>query len=127
MEVIYDESRCRWGYKYDIPWDTRVSKSDGWFDEGWFICNDRKFKENIQIQQAIDKAFAKIDIKKIPREKVDSSKLSMSVPLWYKESLDEVKLVLNSESKRDKKYKDNKDGNLGFTAKKNRDYYKGGY
>lgn len=97
MEVIYDENRYRWGYKHDEPWNMRVNNENGWFDDDWFICDERELK---------------------PR-KIFSYQEDYLKELATSE--ENVRAMSESFNVNKNEYVGNHDGSQGFSAKKNRE------
>lgn len=143
MEVIYDENKYRWGYKYDTPWDMRVNNENGWFDKGWFVCNERKFKErhvptyqkDFLIAMAKDhqengemiiagkprKHMTTMVAEKVDKEEKIDSRMRPTIPSGYKTALENVRAMAENFNVNKNEYAGNRDGSQGFSAKKNRE------
>ena len=121
MEVIYDENRYRWGYKHDTPWNMRVNNENGWFDEGWFICDERELKPRkiFDYQKNYLKELATSEeVKKLANNKVN---MKIEIPSGYKTALENVRTMSESFNVNKNEYAGNHNGSQGFSAKKNRE------
>ena len=112
MEVIYDENRYRWGYKHDTPWNMRVNNENGWFDEGWFICDERELKP----RKIFD--YQKNYLKELA---TSEEKVFKVTPSGYRTALENVRAMSESFNVNKNEYAGNHDGSQGFSAKKNRE------
>ena len=113
MEVIYDENRYRWGYKYDEPWNMRVNNENGWFDEGWFICDERELKP----RKIFD--YQKDYLKELATS--EEVNMKIEIPSGYRTALENVRAMSESFNVNKNEYAGNHDGSQGFSAKKNRE------
>lgn len=141
MEVIYDENRYRWGYKHDTPWNMRVNNENGWFDEGWFICDERELKPRKifdyqedylkELATSAEKVFkvtpsrhrglktlVSEEVKKLANNKVN---MKIEIPSGYRTALENVRAMSESFNVNKNEYAGNHDGSQGFSAKKNRE------
>ena len=117
MEIIYDENKYRWGYKWDVPWDMRVNHEDGWFDDDWFVCDEREFKQRPTNEIDYQKEFLKSDGKVFMKEQAER------VPILpnYGATLENIRVMAESFNTNKNEYARNHDGSMGFSAKKNRE------
>ena len=135
---IKDEQGYNWGLKGDEPWDMRVKNK--WYEDEWFICNNRELKERkpyqyqneilrdailqkelITVNPGRNRDLTTMVSEEIRKNSVNNKDYKIEIPKGYAQALINVIAMTKDYDPNRNEYAGNKDGSQGFSAKRNRE------